>query len=301
MKTLVVGAAMIDIVMVMEQLPKSGEDVLCRDSSLKIGGCAYNVGNTLKNLECEFDLCVPIGNGPYGKLIEAELTANGYDILIRDEKRDNGYCMCMVENGGERTFVTYQGIEGDFQAEWLEKINMDLYDSIYVAGYQVCGDSGKVISQWLESQQNKDVYFAPGPVIGTIEENTMERILKLHPVLHLNDKEAFDYTGQDTIEKCLETLYEKTQNKVIVTLGAQGAAYYDGEKYQVIPTEKAEVVDTIGAGDSHIGAIIGGTLKGMGMEESIALANKVAANIVGIYGPIMDKKTFDERMGKYDE
>lgn len=301
MKTLVVGAAMIDIVMVMDKLPRSGEDVLCRDSTLKIGGCAYNVGSTLKNLECEHDLCVPVGNGPYGKMIEAELMANQYDILVREEKRDNGYCMCMVEEDGERTFVTYQGTEGDFQAEWFQALDMDLYDNIYIAGYQVCHNSGKVISEWLKKQSHKQIYFAPGPVICTIEPETMADILSLHPILHLNDKEAYAFTGKQKMEDCLRALHRQSLNTVIVTLGEQGAAYFDGNEYHVIPSEKVKVIDTIGAGDSHIAAVIAGISKGMGLQESMHLANKVAANIVGIYGPIMDKTTFDERMGKNNE
>ena len=38
MKTLVVGAAMIDMLMKIEALPKSGEDVLCSESGIVIGG-----------------------------------------------------------------------------------------------------------------------------------------------------------------------------------------------------------------------------------------------------------------------
>ena len=61
MKTLVVGAAMIDMLMKIEALPKSGEDVLCSESGIVIGGCAYNVANTLRNLGCGHSLCVPVG------------------------------------------------------------------------------------------------------------------------------------------------------------------------------------------------------------------------------------------------
>ena len=292
---------MIDIVMVMDRLPQSGEDVLCRDSSLKIGGCAYNVGSTLKNLGCGHDLCVPVGNGAYGQMIEHELKKNGYEIMIKDKDRDNGYCMCMVEPDGERTFVTYQGIEGDFQPEWFDKLDLEQYDSVYVAGYQVCGESGKVISRWLKTLDNKTVYFAPGPVIGSIEKDTWDSIMSTRPVLHLNDKEAYDFTGQATIEECMKKLHTQNQNMVIVTLGDKGAAYYDGKEFCIVSTEKTDVVDTIGAGDSHIGAIIGGISKGLHIKESISLANRVASAIVGVHGPVMDKETFEKRMGERHE
>lgn len=301
MKTLVVGAAMIDMVMVMDQLPKSGEDKLCKEASLEIGGCAYNVASTLRNLGCELDLCVPVGNGPYGAMIESVLKENGYDILIKDENRDNGYCMCMVEDNGERTFVTYQGIEGNFRQEWFKTLEMNQYQNIYLAGYQVCGNSGRVVSKWLGSLDQKTIYFAPGPVICNIEEEVMAKIMSTHPIVHINDKEARDYTGLENIADCLEKLYEQNHNLVIVTMGAEGVIYYDGTEIHKIASQKAKVVDTIGAGDSHIGAFMGGMARGMSIEESLKLANKVAENIVGVYGPVMDKKTFDERVGDGDE
>lgn len=298
MKTLVVGAAMIDMVMVMDRLPKSGEDKLCEKSSIEVGGCAYNVANTLSNLQCEHDLCVPVGSGPYGSIIESALKKRGYDILIKDKQKDNGYCMCMVEDNGERTFVTFQGIEGDFQTEWFENLDMKEYDNVYVAGYQACNDSGEVLSKWLQTLKNKNIYFAPGPVICNIRESVMDRILSTNPILHINEKEAFDYTGQDTMQECLKRLYGKNHNLVIVTMGEKGVMCYDGKDIYTVPSSKAVVVDTIGAGDSHVGAFIGGQSQGMGIEDSLRLANKIAADIVGVYGPTMDKKTFDERMGK---
>ena len=59
MRTLVVGAAIVDLMMKVERLPKSGEDIPCKETKTVVGGCAYNVANTLRNLKCEHDLCVP--------------------------------------------------------------------------------------------------------------------------------------------------------------------------------------------------------------------------------------------------
>ena len=40
MKTLVIGAAIIDIIMKIKRLPKSGEDILCSETVSTVGGCA---------------------------------------------------------------------------------------------------------------------------------------------------------------------------------------------------------------------------------------------------------------------
>ena len=76
MKTLVVGSAMIDMLMLIDRIPKSGEDVLCKENKVMVGGCAYNVASTLRNLECEHDLCVPVGTAPYANIVREEPTTN---------------------------------------------------------------------------------------------------------------------------------------------------------------------------------------------------------------------------------
>lgn len=290
---------MIDMLMKIEALPKSGEDVLCSESGIVIGGCAYNAANTLRNLESAADLCVPVGKGPYADMIRSELERCGYDILIQDDSQDNGYCLDLVEATGERTFITAQGIEGAFQKKWLDSLDMDQYDSIYVAGYQVCGQGGQAIEEWLCGHGDKQIFFAPGPVICSIDAAVMEQIFSVHPILHLNEKEAMDFTRAEDILDAVRELYGRTGNLVIVTRGEKGTVYYEGDELHTVPSVKTTVVDTIGAGDSHIGAVIGGLKKGLGREESIRLANRVAAAVVSVQGPVMDKETFEKRMEEH--
>lgn len=179
---------------------------------------------------------------------------------------------------------------------------MNKYTNIYISGYQVCGENGIIISEWLEkvlSISKKKIFFAPGPMIKSIETKTMDNFFKLNPILHINDDEAKSYTQESNVEKAIKILYEKNKNLVFITLGAKGTLFYDGKKIKQIPTIKTNVVDTVGAGDSHIGAIIAGLSKGMNVEDTIILANKTAAAIVGISGPIMDIKKFKKIWGEW--
>lgn len=288
---------MFEMLMKLDALPKTGEDVLCSESGIIIGGCAYNVASTLRNMGCAHDLCVPVGKGAYSEIIAAELERCGYDILIRDDSQDNGWCLDLVEASGERTFITSQGIEGTFRRRWFDNMDLEPYDKIYVAGYQVCNESGMEMAQWLSSLSKKQIFFAPGPVIGQITPEVKEQIYSLHPILHLNEKEAMEESKSEDIKEAIRTLHGHTKNLVIVTLGAEGTAYYDGKDIHIVPSTAADVVDTIGAGDSHIGAVLGGLSKGYEIDKAIRFANRVAANIVGVQGPVMSKEQFDEKMG----
>lgn len=295
MRTLVIGAAIVDLMMEIDRLPKSGEDVSCKKTKTVVGGCAYNVANTLRNFECDHDLLVPIGKGPFADIVSMELKDKGYRQMIQKQEEDNGYCLSIIESDGERTFITVEGAECNFKYEWLNKIDMKKYQNIYLAGYQVCGKSGKVILDWLKNvvdEQTKNFYFAPGPVINDIDNVIIESFFELKPILHINEIEAKSYTKQVILEDAIRILYEKTGNYVFITLGPNGTLFYDGKEVKHIPAIKTVVVDTVGAGDSHIGSIIAGLSMGMNIEEAVLLANKVASLIVGTSGPIIGREEF---------
>ena len=81
MRTLVVGAAIVDLMMKIDRLPKSGEDIPCKETKTVVGGCAYNVANTLRNLNCEHDLCVPVGSGSFADIIRSGMKEKGYELV----------------------------------------------------------------------------------------------------------------------------------------------------------------------------------------------------------------------------
>ncbi len=306
-KTLVLGAAIVDKIMEINKLPKSGDDICIGKEVVTVGGCAYNVANILKNFKINHDLVVPIGSGMYGDLIKKDLFDNGYEVFIKDEKNDNGYCLCLVEDNGERTFITIKGIECEFKKEWLLSLNSKEYNNVYISGYELEGKSGEVICNFLESNLHLNIYFAPGPRIAHLDKNILQRIFDLNPIVHLNDKESLEYTKLDKVEEAIFEIYRKTNNTVFITLGDKGVLYLNPsiakdesrikESIKIIKGHKVNVVDTIGAGDSHIASIIAAKSLGYSFEDACRIANKVAAQVVSIQGPKIEKYLFNQ--GEY--
>lgn len=293
-KCLVVGAAMLDIVMQIEELPKRGADVYADSQTMTVGGCAYNVADIIKHFEVPYTLFAPVGTGMYADMVSRKLKMAGHESPIRSEKSDNGYCLCLVEKDGERTFITLPGIECTFEKEWFEQLNAEEYDSIYVCGYEIEGEGGGTIIQFLEAHPELTVYYAPGPRIQYIDREKHDRIFALHPILHLNEKEAKEYTGLDGIEEAAADLCARTGNAVIITIGGAGVYLYENGKGKILPSEKVDVVDTIGAGDSHIGAVIAMQQLGNDLETSLKAANQVSALVVGVQGPSITKEEFQK-------
>lgn len=291
-KCLVIGAAILDVIVNMERLPHSGEDVYMDSQKMTVGGCAYNVADILRHFRVPYTLFAPVGDGVYAGIIEKELEKSGHNSLIH-VKGDNGYCMCIVEADGERTFLTLPGVECGFERQWFEKINVGEYDSVYVCGYEIEGKGGEHIIGFLEEHPELTVYYAPGPRVTYINREKHDRIMALRPVLHLNEKEALDFTGKEIVREAADELYRQVQNTVMVTLGAEGVYLKENEEI-VIPSKKAVPVDTIGAGDSHIGAVIAMRQKGAGFREAIETANKVSALVVGVPGSTLTEEEFQK-------
>lgn len=290
-KCLVIGGAMLDIVMKIDRPPKSGEDMYAKSQEMTVGGCAYNVAHILKHFQVPYTLFAPVGTGIYANIIKKKLAESGHDSPIHSKEQDNGYCLCMVEKGGERTFLTLPGLECRFQREWFDCLEVDGYNAVYVCGYEIEGKGGDAIIEFLEGHPHMQIYYAPGPRITYITKEKHQRIFALHPIIHLNEKEVLDYTKEYNYENGARWFGKCTQNAVIVTLGKKGAYLYrEGE--ELIASRKAVVADTIGAGDAHIGTVIAMRQKGAELNQAVHTANKVSALVVSVEGSTITEEVF---------
>lgn len=298
-KTLVIGSTTLDIIVEVPALPSRKDDVNIRSQTVVLGGCAYNVQTILRLAGLPHVLCSPVGSGLYGDYVYKELAALGIRPFVRIEGRDSGCCYCYVEPDGERTFVAYHGVEYTFSESWMNAFAPDEIDGMYVCGLEIEEPTGAEIITWLEHTLAESagspppvVYFAPGPRITTIEIGKMERLFALHPVMHLNKEELLAFTGEDELESGARRLFGKTGNAVIVTDGAGGSYYFDRSGLHHAPSTPITVVDTIGAGDSHMGAVIACRKLGLSYQKSLEYANRVAAAVVAIKGATLTKEIF---------
>ncbi|MGL4337546.1 MAG: PfkB family carbohydrate kinase [Turicibacter sp.] len=284
MKTLVLGNAIVDVILNIACLPKTGDDMICDKQLVTIGGCAYNVATVLKHFGVDHQLVVPVGAGTYANLIREELTSHGYELVIEETECDNGYCLCLVEQDGERSFITVPGIEANYQEKWLKNLKMDEIETIYVSGYELDGDNGYVISEWLQHFGEKTIYLAPGPRINEIDQKVMSNLFKLNPILHVNEHEGISFTGGSDALDAAKTLYQMTQNPVYITLGPKGVLVVNAQGHHVVDGVPTTVVNTIGAGDCHVGSLIAFKKLGYSELRCCELANQVAAKVVSFEG-----------------
>lgn len=285
-QALIIGSTCVDIIINIDHLPSTAENLRPTSQSMVLGGCAYNVSYIMRLLSAPHTFISPVGGGMYGDYVAKCLKAQGMPVAVRIPEKDNGCCYCLVEASGERTFMSCHGVEYTFQKLWMEPYNPDNYHLTYVCGLEIEEATGINLIEYLESHPQLEVCYAPGPRGTFIESGKTDRMMALQPILHVNQQEAMDLSGQPDYASAARSLQALTHNTVIITLGERGTYCLekDGDCYLIPSTPAAHVVDTIGAGDSHVGTILACLTRGMSLRESIAYANKVAAAVVGVAG-----------------
>lgn len=289
----IIGSCVCDVVVELPHLPTSSEDVNIINQSMTLGGCAYNVANILQCLQVPFTLFSPIATGVYADFVRTRLHQKGITSLLDPVEGENGCCYCLVEQHGERSFLSYHGSEYLFQPDWFSKLPSTI-DTAYVCGLELEESTGIHILTYLQKHPDILVYFAPGPRILEIDTNLMEAMFQRSCILHINEDEALRYTKCLSIKDALHYLYHKTNAPVIITLGENGSCCFDGEHVYEAPSFPTIVVDTIGAGDAHIGAIIALRHLQVPWFQSLLIANKIASIVVSKKGSGLDADDLNE-------
>lgn len=280
-RILILGSAVIDVIVTIDRLPLAGEDIPGLQKGMLVGGCAFNVSKILDGLQIPHDLCVPVGQGMYADRIREALHESGHEVLIEDDREDNGYCLSLVEKDGERTFISIDGIETKWQDAWLERLHAADYDYLYASGYgfQDGNSSGEVLLRFLGGKKaDAKLILDPGPRL--LGKQFEEKLLQMDPILEMNQSEAKAMGQSENVRQAAENLHRRTGQPVIITMGQAGTLLHTTEEEEIIPTVPVKAIDTIGAGDSHTAGFIAALASGKTLHEACREANRVAACVV---------------------
>ena len=291
---LVIGSTCVDVILRIDHLPKTEENIHPQSQRFAIGGCAYNVANILGRAGADMTFVTPVGRkGVFGPFVREALAPLGFVTMIDLPDAQNGCCYCFVEKNGERTFASVHGAEYTFDPAWMVPYSGKAFDYGYVCGLEVEESTGEKLVAWLETAKIGTLVYAPGPRGVRVKKELTDRLYALHPVLHINAGEAKALSGCDDLDDALRELYRRTGNTVIATMGADGVRCMEnGQLYTVDGTPADHVVDTIGAGDSHAGATLLGLCRGMPLADSLSMANRVSAAVVMTDGATLSDEDF---------
>ena len=148
-KVLVIGSTVADIIIRLDKIPTTGGDVNVRWQKMSMGGCAFNVSQAIAYFNVPYLLFSPTGSGIYADYIRKELEKMHVERAELNPEEPNGCCYCLVEDGGERTFICEHGAEYRFKKEWCDKLNPADFDCAYICGLEMEEHTGYIVINFL--------------------------------------------------------------------------------------------------------------------------------------------------------
>ena len=96
------------------------------------------------------------------------------------------------------------------------------------------------------------------------------------------------------IAEAVKILSSESHNDVIVTLGPEGSLVYSDGIITRHAGEKTVSVDTVGAGDCHLGTYMACRARGYDRHSSLRVADHIASRVIMVHGPTLDDSDVSE-------
>lgn len=273
----ILGSINVDRVVSVASLPKAGETVLASGVTRLAGGKGANQAVAAARMGAEVAMIAAVGADSAGAWMRGELQCEGIDLSALQMFADSatGTAYVVVDRHGENQIIVVPGANARLGSEHLPP-------PAQATRVRLCQ---------LETPINTVAAFLdPRAARGTL------RILNAAPavpdaaclfadvdLLIVNQTELAVYLGAasrpETVEEACaaRALLTRSDQQVIVTLGAGGAVAVRIDGYCHVPAMPAQVVDTTGAGDCFVGSLAALIDQGRTVEQALPIANAAAA------------------------
>ncbi|TQV71718.1 adenosine kinase [Exilibacterium tricleocarpae] len=209
-----------------------------------------------------------------------------------------GKCLVMITPDAERTMNTFLGISETVSVNELHEEAIKASQYVYIEGYQVTSDSGREAAIKLrrvaEDNGVKTALSLSDPAMVEFFRDGLQAMIgEGVDLLFCNRDEALGYTQTDSV-KAAATALQRVAKTFAITLGAEGAVIYDGERLINIEAHPIKAVDSNGAGDMFAGAFLYAVTQGFDFEKAGQLASYAAAVVVSQFGPRLRPQQHEE-------
>lgn len=261
------------------------------------GGSAANTTVAFSALGGQAFYACRVGNDDLGDIYLKGLNEAGiYTTTKSVSEGVTGTCMVLVSDDSERTMQTYLGITAELSATQIDFEPLQTAKWLYIEGYLSTSDTARAaVKQAREIAKSNQVKIAltlSDPAMVQYAREGLDELLDDGvDLIFCNQQEAMMYTGTETAEAALEQLKQKSKY-IVITLGAQGALIYDGNKTFSVPGRPVTAVDANGAGDAFAGSFLYALNAGLGFQTAAQLAILVSSEVVAQFGPRLAVKDY---------
>lgn len=234
------------------------------------GGSPANVAVGIARLGGRSAMVGCIGQDEFGDFLLEKLASERVDVshLRQTDEGKTGLVFISLDERGERSFAFYRTraaelflAERDVDTEFLERsraihcgTNSLLFREAQRAVLTVVR-AGSAAGKIVCCDPNLRLHFWPDP--RELRE-VLKSLLPHCAVVKLAEDEAEFATGKTQPEAALAELAKRGVRLPVITLGAQGAVFLWQDRVVRVNAPMAHVIDTTGAGDGFVSALLFG-------------------------------------------
>jgi fructokinase len=258
----------------------------------KPGGAPANVVCAVAKLGGNTSFIGKVGRDAFGDFLERTLSALPVDTnaLFRDPSVPTTLAFVQLDATGNRSFSFYRKPGADLMLSPEDVATVDVSDcSIFHFGsVSLTGEPSRSATLAAVKRARKTgciVSYDPNyrPLLWPDPETAKREMLAALPladIVKVSDEELPFLAGTDDPVAGAETLAAHGAALVIVSLGARGAYVRSSSLRKAFPTYAVKTVDTTGAGDAFLGALLY-QLRGLNLGELRNLSDDKLVDIVG--------------------
>jgi sulfofructose kinase len=264
------GITTLDFIYAVDVMPS--EPLKYRSNTMVTsgGGLAGNAATACARLGASVKLVARLGDDFWADPIIAELEREGIDCaLIR---RCAGYrspvSAVIVDPQGERLVVSYSDPAIPSDTDWIPADLARDADAVYAE------------TRWVEAALHvlpQARAHATPSVLDADRRPTRPEVLELASHVGFSAPALREWTGIHDLPAALAHASKGIANVFLVTDGANGAWYMEGNKVIHIPAFPVKSVDTLGAGDTWHGALAVALTEHQPLGQAVRFANAAAA------------------------
>ncbi len=279
---LVLGSVNRDLIVHAPRLPVPGETLRGQRFASSLGGKGANQAVAAARLGARVALAARVGQLEQGAALVAQLAGEGVDVRAVQQPADEAPGVALIVVGaadGENQIVTVAGSNGT--------LPLDQVESLPLAGLR-----------WLVAQQELPLAsiaraFERARALGvkTLLNAAPYRpeslgLLPLCDLLVVNQGEAQSLLPGPVAgaEDAARGLLALGPRAVLVSLGAEGLVWADAEGVQRAAAARVVAVDTVGAGDTLVGALVTALAEGQSVAQALRFAQAAAGLAVSRTG-----------------
>lgn len=264
MKILCIGEALIDMICTDKGMSLTEGDHFLK----KPGGAPTNVAAAIAALGGKVELAAKVGNDPFGKQLIHVMQEFGVSTrwVVQDPAFFTTFAFVSLMNDGERDFVFNRGADGQLNREEIEAIELDDVSIIHFGSATAFlpGPLQTAYQSLLQKALQKNILISFDPNYRhLLFQHTVQsfidqswNFLEACHFFKLSDEEAMLITGSLSVQDAAAVLLEKTNAVFTITLGKEGTLLGFNKQTVIIPSIPVTPVDTTGAGDAFVGAVL---------------------------------------------